>query len=121
MLTLCFHSRARLQPVMFAYRLFKKSGAVDPSIVAQWDSNLEKMNPWKDFGFPGNNWGLVGAAGDLLRTQLIAQFGNTSWSDAMLAKQFTPPDVYTQITGASRKAAGAVCSRRQVCTTHTHR
>jgi len=87
-----------MKPVMFAYRLFKASGAVDPSIIAQWDANLEKMNPWKDFGFPSNNWGLVGAAGDLLRTQLITQFGNTSWSDAMMASQFTPPDVYTQIT-----------------------
>ena len=45
-----------------------------------------------------NNWGLVGAAGDLMRTQLIARFGNTSWSDAMMKFQFSPPDVYTQIT-----------------------
>jgi len=86
-----------MKPVMFAYRLFKKA-AVDPALFAVWDANLEAMNPWIDFGFPANNWGLVGAAGDLLRTQLITQFGNTSWADAMMASQFTAPDVYTQIT-----------------------
>ena len=33
-----------------------------------------------------------------MRTQLIARFGNTSWSDAMMKFQFSPPDVYTQVT-----------------------
>ena len=86
-----------MKPVMFAYRLFKQKG-VDPALFGVWDANLEAMNPWVDFGFPQNNWGLVGAAGDLLRTQLITQFGNTSWSDAMMSFQFTPPDVYTSVT-----------------------
>lgn len=65
--------------VMFAYRLLKP--LVDAATLAVWDANLEAMNPWIDFGFPSNNWGLVGAAGDLMRTQLIARFGNTSWSE----------------------------------------
>jgi hypothetical protein len=87
-----------MKPVMFAYRTLKASGQIDAATLQVWDNNLETMNPWKDFGFPSNNWGLVAAAGDLLRTQLITQFGNTSWSDDMMKAQFTPPDVYTQIT-----------------------
>lgn len=78
--------------------MLKASGAVAPETIAVWDANLEAMNPWLDFGFPSNNWGLVGAAGDLLRTQLIGHFGNSTWADDMMASQFTPPDVYTQIT-----------------------
>lgn len=87
-----------MKPVMFAYRILKASGAVAPGTIAEWDANLEAMNPWIDFGFPHNNWGLVGAAGDLMRTELIGHFGNSSWSDAMLEFQLGPPDVYTQIT-----------------------
>ena len=33
------------------------------------------------------NWGIVGAAGDMLRTDLITRFGNSSWWRAELDYQ----------------------------------
>jgi len=85
-----------MKPVMFAYRILVDK--VDPALVAKWNASLSIMNPWIDFGYPSNNWGLVGAAGDLLRTTLITSFGNSSWSDSMMESQLGAPGIYNMIT-----------------------
>jgi len=87
-----------MKPSLFAFRILNASAKVDDATKAGWAANLEEMNPWEDFGFPQNNWGLVGAAGDYLRTTLITNFGNTSWADAMMESQLGAPGVYTQVT-----------------------
>ena len=76
-----------LSPVMQAWRILNASADVAAATKAEWAAGLAALNPARDYHFPTNNWGLVGAAGDLLRTNLIAQFGNSSWADAMLASQ----------------------------------
>ena len=86
-----------MKPVMFAYRiLIQKVG--DTNLISKWNMSLTQMNPWIDFGFPTNNWGLVGSAGDYLRTSLITNFGNSSWSDAMMKSQLAAPGIYNMIT-----------------------
>ena len=85
-----------MKPVMFAYRILIQK--VDTSLISKWNMSLTQMNPWIDFGFPSNNWGLVGAAGDYLRTSLITNFGNSSWSDAMMESQLAAPGIYNMIT-----------------------
>ena len=85
-----------MKPVMFAYRILV--GKVDSALVAKWNASLTAMNPWIDFGYPQNNWALVGAAGDLLRTTLITSFGNSSWSDSILESQLGAPGIYNMIT-----------------------
>jgi len=79
-----------MKPIMFSYRLL--SPLVSSSIKAQWDNYLTLLNPWNDFKFPSNNWGLVGTL-DMLRTTYITNFGNTSWWMAMLDAQLSIPDV----------------------------
>ena len=94
-----------MKPLMFAYRLL--AGTVDAPTKAAWDANLEAMDPYRDFGWPTNNWGLVGTL-DMLRTDLITRFGNSSWWTAMLDFQLsepqttlTPNGLYQDHTGAS--------------------
>jgi hypothetical protein len=66
-----------MKPLMFAYRLLRDK--VEASVLAEWDANLQAMDPYVDFGFPvSGNWGLVGTL-DMLRTTFIGHFGNSSW------------------------------------------
>ena len=83
-----------MKPVMFAYRLL--APIVAPALVRVWDGHLQAMNPYADFGFPvGGNWGIVGAAGDMLRTDYITRFGNSSWWHAELDYQLGDPAALT--------------------------
>lgn len=54
------------KPVVFAYRILAPLVAAD--VKASWDAGLSALDPWKDYHFPTNNWGLVGAVGEYLRT-----------------------------------------------------
>ncbi len=99
------HAVFFMKPVMFTYRTL--SSLVDPSVKAVWDSNLQTFNPYS-FGFPTNNWGLVGTL-DMLRTDLITHFGSSDWWKAMLDYQLgaaqqpvtlTPNGMYQDHTGA---------------------
>lgn len=73
-----------MKPVMLAYRIL--APLVTPAVKAVLDANLQAMSPTQDFGFPTNNWGLVGCL-DMLRTTYITQFGNSSWWNDMLTFQ----------------------------------
>ena len=96
-----------MKPVMFAYRVL--APLVSPAQKAVWDANLQMMNPFLDFGFPvSGNWGLVGTL-DMLRTDLIGRFGNSSWWRAELDFQlggagiptwFTPNGLYQDHSGS---------------------
>lgn len=93
-----------MKPVMFAYRVL--ANRVDGATKATWDTNLQTMSPDNDFGFPTNNWGLVGTL-DMLRTTYITQFGNASWWMRMLDFQLGEPSVYLTPNGLYQDHTGA--------------
>ena len=98
------------KPAVLAYRLL--APLVDAATRAGWDADLANMNPWTDFGFPSNNWGLVGAVGDYLRTAVAGFSTNMTWWQDMLdfqmsgeghspAYTFTPNGLYQDHSGSS--------------------
>lgn len=92
-----------MKPIMFAYRIM--SPLVSSAVKNQWDTYLSTLNPWNDFKFPSNNWGLVGTL-DMLRTTYITHYGNTSWWTAMLDAQLSIPDVTFTANGLYQDHSG---------------
>lgn len=96
------------KPVVFAYRILSK--LVAPSVAAGWRAGLLALDPWKDYGFPSGNWGLVAAVGEFLRASVLGADANTTWFEDMLAYQlggqghdqsysYTPNGLYEDHSG----------------------
>jgi hypothetical protein len=98
------------KPIMFAYRIM--APLVDATVSTAWLTSLGAVNPDKDYGFPSNNWGLVAAVGEFLRTNAVGPTANTTWFEKMLAYQlsgeghdesytFTPNGLYQDHSGSA--------------------
>lgn len=96
------------KPVVFAYRIL--SALVAPGVAAGWRSGLAQLNPWKDYGFPSGNWGLVAAVGEFMRASVLGVDANTTWFEDMLKFQlggqghdqsysYTPNGLYEDHSG----------------------
>ena len=103
------------KPTIFAHRIL--APLVDASTRATWAAGLAGMNPWRDYGFPQNNWGLVGAVGDYLRTAGSGFSANYTWWQDMLNYQmageghspsftWTPNGLYQDHSGYPDAAGG---------------
>lgn len=93
-----------MKPVMFSYRIL--APLVDAPTKEVWDANLQQMSPDNDFGFPSGNWGLVGTL-DMLRTDYITHFGNSSWWERELDFQLGEPSVTLTPNGLYQDHSGA--------------
>jgi len=70
------------------------SPLVDAGRVAMWQGYLRGLDPAKTYVNLAGNWGLVAVGGEYLRTS-VGGFGDPSWWQDLLQKQYTEGSQFT--------------------------
>ncbi len=74
------------KPIVLAFRVL--APLVSDAVRAGWVAGLAAVDPWKAYGFPSGNWGLVAAVGQFLIATVVPN-ANTTWFEDMIAYQLS--------------------------------